>query len=377
MQRRELPFDIGDERLAAAAWSRIVEPADSVAGSVIGELGPSEALAWLLSDPMTGAPPRLMRRVESWRVRLGTLDIRREMEMARRCGARVVIPGDTDWPAGLADLGAEAPVALWVRGELSGAGRAVALVGARAATRYGEHVAAEFGHAMAERGLAVISGGAYGIDAAAHRGALAAEGAARTVAVLAGGVDRPYPSGNADLQERIARRGAVISEVPPGSMPSKHRFLARNRLIAAMGRATVVIEASYRSGALSTANHASRLLRPVGAVPGAVTSAQSAGCHRLIREGQAVLVSSPDEVAELVTPAGAALPPDPLVAPGLLDGLPEDQARVLDALPVRAAVEVRKVAITAGMAADEVRGALGLLELAGKVRRSGTRWARA
>ena len=182
--------------------------------------------------------------------------------------------------------------------------RAIAIVGSRSSTAYGEHVAATLSAGVADAGWTVVSGGAYGIDARVHRAALAADGA--TVAVMAGGVDRLYPLGNADLLARVLETGAIVAEQPPGFPPHRSRFLTRNRIIAAAA-ATVVVEAAHRSGALSTAHHAAELGRPVGAVPGPVTSASSAGCHRLIRNG-AVCVTSPDDVLEMVTPLDASRP---------------------------------------------------------------------
>lgn len=383
-----LPFDTTDPRLAAAAWSRILEPGDPAGGEVLGSLGAVAGLDWLCHAAAHPASlsPAARRQVERWSPRLECLDIRRELAVLERLGGRLLIPGDDGWPAALADLGPAAPPALWV---LSGrepsldfpAGRAVAVVGSRACTRYGEVSAAEFALALAEGGVTVVSGGAYGIDAAAHRGALAAHvgaaGGPPTIAVLAGGVDRLYPAGNQSLLQRVLAVGAVVSESPPGTAPGRHRFLSRNRLIAAMTSGTVVVEASARSGALSTANHASALLRPVGAVPGPVTSQASAGCHRLIREGQAVLITGPADIRELVAPMGEHLAAEPDVGRGLLDGLREDHARVFDALPARSGAEVDSIARVSGLAPDEVRSALGLLELDGRVRRRGTRWARA
>jgi DNA processing protein len=216
-----------------------------------------------------------------------------------------VVPGDPDYPTQMQELGDTAPYGLWVRSsqgayamlrELS-AGPSIAMVGARAATSYGEHITGEIAGELASSGYPIVSGAASGIDGAAHRTALA--GGNPTVAFLAAGVDRPYPAGHAELINRIVAGGAVISEVPPGSTPTKWRFLARNRLIAAFSSATVVVEAGWRSGSISTAGHARALGRPLGAVPGPITSAASAGCHRLIREG-ATLITSADDVLELL-----------------------------------------------------------------------------
>ncbi|UNX55900.1 DNA-processing protein DprA [Georgenia sp. TF02-10] len=373
----DLPFDAADPRLAAAAWSRLVEPGDPAAGALVAHLGPVDALGWLCSAARVGTTARGGRpweqAVSRWLPRLPGLDVRRELDTLDRLGGTLVLPGEEHWPAGLDDLPVP-PFVLWVRGDPAALhGRSAAVVGARAATTYGQRVAADIGLGLAEAGVAVVSGGAYGIDAAAHRGALAGEGV--TVAVLAGGVDRLYPAGNAALLESVLASGAVAAEVPPGCAPSRSRFLARNRLIAAMTGATVVVEAAWRSGALSTAARAAEVGRPVAAVPGPVTSMASAGCHRLLREG-AVCVTDAAEVRELLAPAGEDLPAEPAVQPGLLDDLDPVAARVLDALPVRGAAPVASVARTAGLDPAQVRAALGHLELAGRAERHGSSWRR-
>ena len=207
----------------------------------------------------------------------------------------------------LGDLGDHAPLALWLRGDaaaLSGAG--VAIVGARASSSYGEHVATELASELAGEGWTIVSGGAYGIDGTAHRAALRAGGI--TVAVLAGGIDRAYPAGHAQLFDRIAASGALVSEVACGGAPTRWRFLERNRIIGALADATVVVEAGWRSGSLNTAGHAAALGRPLGAVPGPVTSAASAGCHRLLREYDARCVTSAADVRELLGGAAAPAP---------------------------------------------------------------------
>ena len=209
-------------------------------------------------------------------------------------GGRLVTEDDDEWPAlaftsftgvtGRMRAQAHKPMVLWVVG--SGrlddvADRAAAIVGTRAATAYGEYVAADLAAGLVGRDAAVVSGGAFGIDGAAHRAALAAEGL--TVAVLAGGIDVPYPAGHASLLRRIAEEGLLVSEYPPGVRPARHRFLTRNRLVAALAGATVVVEAGARSGAANTAAWARALGRSVCAVPGPVTSSASVGCHALLR----------------------------------------------------------------------------------------------
>jgi DNA processing protein len=203
--------------------------------------------------------------------------------------------------------------------------------------------------------------------------------------VLAGGVDRAYPAGNARLLEAaVDAGGALLSEVPPGSVPTRSRFLQRNRLIAAAGHATVVVEAAWRSGAMSTAHHAARLLRPVGAVPGPVTSMASAGCHRLLRDGVAVCVTDAAEVLELAGLMGSGLAAVADAARSAdersarpHDGLDPLALRVLDALSRRVPTDLDRVASVAGVTVAEARGAVGLLELDGWVVRRPTGWVAA
>lgn len=372
------------DRLARATWSALVEPGDRVAGALIGLLGAEPALGWVRaaargvvdwsvvrggSGEALGAADRerLGRAVLRWAGRLDSLHPERDLEGLERLGGRLVVPGDEEWPHGLDDLGEARPAALWVRGLLAGS-TAVALVGARASTTYGERVAFDLAQGLVGRGACVVSGGAYGIDAAAHRGALG--GGGRTVVVLAGGVDRAYPAGNARLfEEAVACDGAVLSEVPPGSLPTKSRFLQRNRLIAALADVTVVVEAAWRSGALSSAHHAAALLRPVGAVPGPVTSAASAGCHRLLREEQAVCVTDAEEVVELL-PGGISSGPragEHGTGPfgDGLSALGREVVQVHDALPLRGAVTEAQAASRAGTTVAQARAALGVLQLEG------------
>jgi DNA processing protein len=303
--------------------------------------------------------------LERWLPRLSLRTAIRALEAAAAVGAVLVTRGDEVWPTGFGDLGDGAPIALWVRGDvgsLKACDRSIALVGARAATGYGEHVAMEAAAGLSDRGFAVVSGGAYGIDGAAHRAALASD--QTTIAFLAGGVDRLYPAGHAALLTRIAERGLLVGELPCGSSPTKWRFLQRNRLIAAASRATVVVEAGRRSGSLNTAGHAAAIGRPLGAVPGPVTSPASAGCHRLIQEYGAACVTSAAEMAELT---GII---DPLETAGegqastsLSAADHGERIRVLDALSPRTPRPVREVATRAGMSEREAISTLGLLDV--------------
>jgi DNA processing protein len=269
------------------------------------------------------------------------------------------------------------PLALWVRGDQrldELVDRSVALVGSRASTAYGEHVAGELAHGLGERGWTTVSGGAFGIDAAAHRGALAA--GAPTVVVSACGVDRSYPAANSALFARVLDDGLVVSEWPPGCAPLRHRFLVRNRLIAALTRGTVVVEAAARSGAQATAHRAAALGKAVMAVPGPVTSAMSVGCHELLRDVErgAALVTSTAQVIEQVGSLGEDLA-ERLARPETArDGLSEVARRVLDACPVRSGVPPERLAAVAGCDVLDVLRVLPALELADLVQWTGDGW---
>jgi DNA processing protein len=376
----------------ARAWlSRAAEPGTIDVWRYVDDLGPVEAVRRLRS----GSAPERIRSLVGARAEQD--ESLADLARAERCGARLVVPEDPEWPAfplhaltlATADepvdparqshrtVAPVPPIALWVRGperldEL--ADRSVAIVGARASTAYGEHVAGELGYQLAERGWTVVSGGAFGIDAAAHRGALAAEG--QTVAVLACGVDRPYPAGNGALLNRVADSGLLVSEWPPGAAPHQHRFLVRNRLIAALTRGTVVVEAAARSGATATANRARTLGRQVMVVPGPVTSAMSVGCHELLRdeEAGARLVASAAHVLDAVGGIGTDLAEPPERPAGPRDGLSDLAARVLDACPVRTGVSPERLAAIAGCDVLEVLRVLPALELADLVQWTGTGW---
>ncbi|WP_409485321.1 DNA-processing protein DprA [Arsenicicoccus dermatophilus] len=345
-----------DDRAARALWSRVAEPCDRRMLALLDACrGEHEAALAALATSRD-------ERFQPLQGRLRDADLARDLDLAERCGARLVVPGDAEWPSGLDDLGRLAPACVWVRGPVPlhlALRRSVALVGSRAATAYGEHVAHELAAGLVARAFCVVSGAAFGIDAAAHRGALGCDGT--TVAVLAGGVDRPYPAAHARLLELVAETGAVVSEVPPACAPTRSRFLQRNRLIAALTAGTVVIEAGHRSGALSTVRHAVSLGRPVGAVPGPVTSAASAGCHQAIRDGAALLVTDAAEVAELCGRMGEDLAPELRGPECERDRLaPVDQA-LLDALPYARGRALESVARRAGLPLADARAAFGRL----------------
>lgn len=366
------------DRTARLALSRLSEPGDDDLASLVERQGAVEVFDRLRAGHLPHP------RAEAWSVRLSSLDVERDLERAHRVGARWLVPGDEEWPAQLGDLArlGEAgrpdhapPLGLWVRGPLrlsDAAPHAVAVVGSRAASHYGVHVARGIGYDLAAAGHPVLSGAAYGIDASAHDGALAADGP--TVAVLACGIDEVYPRGNASLVARIGEHGAVVTEMAPGAAPTRLRFLRRNRLIAALSGATVVVEADLRSGALNTARLASVLLRHVAAVPGPVTSATSAGCHRLIRDEQSVLVRDAADVVELVSPVGTGIRDEPRGPVTLFDALDPAARRVVEALPARAVTDPQTLARVAGLDLATVQAALTRLEIAGLAQREVGGW---
>lgn len=369
----------GDEVLLARAYlSRVAEPPAVALAGFVAEVGALEAAARVRA----GVVPELVAKETSAR---RTVDLAAaDLEAAAACGARLLTPEHPEWPhwpfLGFTACGQREmapPVALWVRGpgQLEQlCEQAVGVVGSRAATGYGAHVAGEFGAGVADAGFTVVSGAAIGVDGAAHRGALAVAGP--TVAVLACGIDRAYPLAHEVLLERIAAAGLVLSEYPPGYVPARHRFLVRNRLIAGLSGAVLVVEAGVRSGAQRTAADARALGRPVLAVPGPITSGMSAGCHRLIQEG-ALLVTSTAEVLEAAGRIGLHLAP--AAEPGEerpTDALDATGALVHDALPTRAPRAVDWLAMEAGLPIGAVRTALVDLERRGLVEHCDGQWRR-
>jgi len=391
---------LGPQALARAALTYLAEPADPALGALLEICEPADVVAAIKANMLPGIGPGCGDRPASrralelalgrWRSRLPRLPDDAGLEAACRDGTRLVCPADPEWPGGLDELGPARPYALWLRGHADlglACLRSVSMVGARAATGYGAHVAGEIAADLGERGWVIVSGGAYGIDAAAHRGALAT--GAATIAVLACGVDYAYPAGHAGLFADITGQGLVISEWPPGRHPARLRFLTRNRTIAALTCGTVIVEAGERSGALNTARHAAQLGKPLMAVPGPVTSAQSAGCHRIIREWGATCVTRADDIIEMLSPLGttpgpattaslattAGTPPSPHrgAAPSR-DELDADSARVLDALPARGGAGTSTIAAEAGVDLDTVLRCLGLLAGSGFIERCDRGW---
>ncbi|MFT3943217.1 MAG: DNA-processing protein DprA [Ancrocorticia sp.] len=422
-------FSAEEERLAAMAWTRLAEGEDVFATALVDSYGYARALQWL-RKARAGAPvdERLRPSVARWCGRLDSEVFERDVERSAKLGG-FLMPGDPLWPQSLMDLGEVRPLGLWYHGNPEILrGLSLAIVGSRDATEYGLRIATDFAYEFAEQGVVIVSGGAFGIDAAAHRGALAAGG--KTVVVLAGGVDRPYPRQNASLfGEVLAAGGVIVSESPPGAQSLRHRFLARNRIIAGLSIATVVAEAPVRSGAISTARHALGIGRQVGAVPGPITSPRSAGCHMLMRS-DAICVTSVQEVRELMgfvtegeshpvprvneqlmldigggagagdvagvgsaveaaaahsqvsasSPAVRLTAASATVASSTVANVDDPLAghplavRVRDALPVRRACSVARIATTAGVSVPEAIKGLGMLEMRGVAEQVNDGW---
>jgi len=365
---------------ALRAWaylSRVVEPPCAELGALVDRVGPVEAAERVRRgqvDDILARHTEARREIDRAADDLGVLAHR---------GGRLITPDDDEWPIlALTAFGGDAvaakpqgrpPLVLWAVGPArldETAQRAAAVVGTRAATSYGEQVAADLAAGLAEQDVAVVSGGAYGIDGAAHRAALAVEGV--TVAVLAGGLDIPYPAGHSGLLHRIGSNGLLVTEYPPGVRPARHRFLTRNRLVAAFAGAAVVVEAGLRSGAANTAAWARALGRVVGAVPGPVTSSASTGCHALLRAG-AEVVTRAEDIVELVGHVGELAPeqPRPVTA---LDGLSDAERQVYEALPGRGVATVDEIAVAAALEPARILAPLAMLELAGLAQRHDGRW---
>lgn len=349
-----------------------IEPGSRAEAALVAEHG-AEAVWRTLLKP--GSQSR-------WAPRAKAADLAKVQAEATRLRLRFVIPGDPEWPEALADLAECEPVqdmggvpfGLWVRGQpdlVEATNRSVAIVGSRACTSYGQTVATDLAAGLGAHGVTAVSGGAYGIDAAAHAGALAAD--AVTVAVMAGGLDKPYPSGNSALLHRVATHGLVVSELPPGERPTRARFLARNRLIAALAPATVMVEAALRSGARNTVSWANACRRVVLAVPGPVFSGNSATPHRLIRDAEAVLCTGVEDVLELVEPLGARSRQRPSQH-RQLDELSAQELAVFEALPARGLMASGEVSLRAGVSLGACLGVLDRLAAQGLVTQGMDGW---
>jgi DNA processing protein len=373
------------ELSARVQLSLLAVPADPVLGAMLADASAEELATALnrggaLPHPEGVQAAARPARGGAWRARADRLAPRAAAETVQRMqevGARTVLPGEPEWPTQLDALGAQRPYLLWVRGTGDLRNRCLrsgGVVGARAATDYGLHVAGDLGHDLAQRGWCPVSGGAYGVDGAVHRGALAAGQA--TVVVAATGPDLDHPRGHERLFAAIADSGLLVGELPPGRRPTRHGFLVRNRLIAALTPGTVVVEAARRSGAMNTARHARELHRHLMAVPGPVTSGLSAGCHELLREWDAVCVTEAAEVVEQVGALGGDLAPES-GAPRLAEGPMDGAARaVLDCVPERSGAGPAQLAAAVGCDVASVLRHLGLLAAAGLVERTDSGWRR-
>ena len=371
-----------DKLRAAATWSLLCEPGDSVAGMLRRILGVEESLFEirraksakdilpLLHEDFFRAPQfisTLEDSLECWQRRLVTVNVDRAIETLKSLDGFLLSSDSPLWPRGLVDLGDSAPSVLWMLGNQNvfETSSTISVVGSRVASSYGLEVTRDLVSAAVRNGFVTISGGALGIDACAHKSALLAGG--RTIAVMAGGLDRLYPPRNLDLFEEIKVTGAVISEMPPGTAPARWRFLQRNRLIAAIGQATVVVEAGFKSGSINTAGHANELDRPVGAVPGPINSTRSAGCHRLIKERRAELICTPADLEELLGVRNQSLTTN--------TGLSGSQTRVLDSFGYFEQGTERVAAIS-GMTLSEAGFALESLARLGLVIPTSSGWVK-
>lgn len=355
------------DREAWVALAHCLEPGDASVAGLLVRVGPVD-LVHRIACGKTG-----LRHGEGLAARLATYDALEAERRSEQCGARIVTRLDHEWPTQLDALGEHAPHALWVVGAADLrllALRSVAVVGARACTPYGEEIARQWAAELVGEQWCVLSGAAFGIDASAHRGALA--GGGTTIAVVAGGVDVPYPRAHTSLLSRIADDGLVVSETPPGAPVRRQRFLSRNRIIAGLGRATLVVEAAVRSGTTSTARAAAALNRPVLAVPGPVTSPASAGCHRMIRDGEALLVADVADLLDLLDLGRAH--PARAEAERPRDELPGRERTILDALPSRGTAALDEIIREAGLGGVDVLSGLGLLTERGFVEETAGGW---
>lgn len=392
------PLAVSREVLLARAYlSRVAEPPAAAVAAFVDEVGPVAAARRIrdgVTDGPGALPPAVARETSA---RRGTDRAEADLALLAARGGRLIVPEDPEWPAlALAGLGVvagpdgapglegaatrdgpAAPLALWARGPLrldDGPAGWVAVVGARAASEYDLWVARDWSAELADRGTTVVSGAALGVDGAAHRGALAVGGA--TVAVLACGIDRAYPPRNASLLEHVGRRGLVVTEYPPGATPARHRFLVRNRIIAALTAGTLVVEAAARSGAMRTALVAGALGRAVMVVPGPVTSVTSLGCHELARRPEVSVVGRVEHVVEEVSPVGDGLAAPPGTPTRPTDGLDPGAMRMHEALPLHAARTAVRLAHDAGVDAAEATTHLRDLVARGLVEEVGGRWRR-
>lgn len=400
--------NLEDIRRARSEILRITDPEDTVTYMLIELVGPCQVANYLTgreeltqrhlyehleASGLQQLPAAstllktLTERTERWATRRGGITAEQDATLARASGSWLCIPEDADWPQALNDLDARAPVGLWGRGDrsllahLSQRSR-VAVVGSRDVSAYGNSVTSHLAGELAQRGSVVISGGAFGVDATAHRAALASGSQTLpTIALMAGGLDRLYPKQNENLLTEVMHRGLILSEVPLGQNPTRYRFLQRNRLIAALAQSTIVVEARWRSGALNTAHHALELGRALYAVPGPIFSPTSEGCHRLIRDGLAELVADASQVHQdqplFNENEQGSLFGQADTQQALLDSLTEVQQRIWDLLPVRQPALPEQLAASSGLPSRTVMLTLSQLERLGLAQGQAGRWIKA
>lgn len=370
---RSLHGPVGDgSQIAAYAWlSRVFEPGHPALWAYIEQYGAVEVATQIRHDDA----PQVLTRAAGCRALVD--QAMTDLEQSAAQGIRLVTPTSDEWPiaavrtmARAAAAGGERvvpPLALWVKGESLAnlLPRAVAIVGARAASAYGAYVAREIAGGCAHRDYTIISGGAFGIDHAAHSAAIAAQGGA--IAVLAGGIDQLYPRANAALLRQVGQQGALVSEFPLGSENFKHRFLIRNRLVAGLALGMVVVEAGVRSGARATAARCRDLGLPLMAVPGPVTSASSTGCLELLREEGTIAVGTAAHVLEAVGMIGNDLAAPRRGSANPIDALDPQKARILDAVPLRGSRTIEEIAVAAAAEIPLTLATLSELELRGFV----------
>lgn len=353
--RRDFADTDFEDAKSLVIWNALVEPGDRIAGELIRSLGASSALEAFLERRDLGES--VQKAFERWAPRYRNDLFEEKLQLAQKHDLKLLLPSDREWHSDFNNLGAHSPLLIWYRGNLdhfNRLDRKVGVVGSRNATHYGQRITSELTSVLVEENAAVISGGALGIDSVAHRTALGLKGL--TLAFMAGSLDCLYPAANYELFDSIGHKGLLLSELAPGSRPTRWRFLQRNRLIAALSDATIVTEAGWRSGSINTVNHACELSRPVFAVPGPITSPASAGCNRLIRDGLANLLL---DVSDLPSELGWK---DLTIFDETSLGSLE--VRALDAL-TRKLQSADKILVESGLSIDELRIALGSLKLIG------------
>jgi DNA processing protein len=373
---------------SSIAWSVICEPGDAFAGQLISTFGAARALSLELARTVASSYVSLFAEAgsdwvemqkfgrfertlsdarERWSPRFSMAKVTSTVNTMATMGGWFATDSSEFWPNALHDLENHAPRGLWGIGTPNfDIDRAISVVGSRVSTSYGEYATGELIGPMATRGFSIISGGAYGIDAQAHRATLALGG--KTISVMAGGLDRLYPSGNRELFNEIANKGLLLSEMPPGAEPTKWRFLQRNRLIAALGQAIILVEANARSGAVSTANRGVEIGRPIGAVPGPINAPGSDGCHQLIRGHKADLITCADDILELLGESSTKMPAE-------VAGLGALETRVLDVIGPTGA-DLNRIRSEGGLTAAEAEVGIAGLSLLGYIEQDSSGWRR-